>query len=249
MATPPFIELREIRKKLGSRWVLDRLSLEVRRGETMAILGVSGSGKSVTLRHIVGLMNPDSGRVIIDGQDVTDFDDREFMAVRRKVAFIFQGGALFDSMTVGDNVGFGLVEQRRWTASEIAERVAATLERVGLAGTASSYPADLSGGMRKRVALARSIVLEPACILYDEPTAGLDPSTGYLVSELIKKTAADSQVTSVVVTHDIPAAFHVADRIAFLLDGRIGFLGSCAEARATRLPELRFFLDAYGVSA
>ena len=245
-AARPFLELVGVVKVLGGRRVLAGVDLQVRRGETLAILGASGSGKSVTLRHVVGLMHPDEGRVVVDGEDVTEFTDRQFMAVRAKVSYIFQGGALFDSMTVGENCAFGLREQAQLGRDEIAERVRQSLDAVDLAGTEDLLPSDLSGGMRKRVALARSMALKPACLLYDEPTAGLDPVTGFLVSDLIRTTAARLEVTSVVVTHDIPSAYYVADRLAFLEDGRIGFIGTVAAARRTTHPGLRRFLDAYG---
>ena len=240
-----FIELEKIEKRLGGRQILAGLELTVETGETMVILGVSGSGKSVTLRHIVGLMRPDAGRVIVDGEEITKFSESQLRHVREKVAFIFQGGALFDSMTVSENVAFGLLEQRKLTRSEIAVRVSESLARVGLDGSDSAYPSDLSGGMRKRVALARSMALYPRCLLYDEPTAGLDPVTGFRVSELIRSNARESGVTSIVVTHDVPSACHVADRIAFLSEGRITFVGTPDEAWNSHDTGVSAFLNAY----
>lgn len=243
----PFIEILGVTKVLGGRKVLDELTLRILRGETIAILGASGSGKSVLLRHIVGLMRPDEGRILVDGIDVTNFSDREFLEVRRKVSYVFQGGALFDSMTVGENVAFGLLEQRRLTGPQVRAKVSGALELVDLRGIEDTLPAALSGGMRKRVALARSMALEPACLLYDEPTAGLDPVTGFLVIDLIRKSAGQTPVTSVVVTHDLPAAYFVADRIAFLHEGKMAFVGTVSEARASAHPALHRFLNAYDV--
>ena len=216
-----------------------------RRGETLVILGASGSGKSVTLRHIVGLMYPDAGTVIVDGEEISHFSEAELRTVREKVAYIFQGGALFDSMTVKENVAFGLLEQRKLTRSEIAGRVSESLARVGLGGSGSAYPADLSGGMRKRVALARSMALNPQCLLYDEPTAGLDPQTGFLVSQLIRTNAQETGVTSVVVTHDVESACYIADRIAYLAEGRIAFIGTTEEACSSSETGVGAFLSAY----
>jgi phospholipid/cholesterol/gamma-HCH transport system ATP-binding protein len=195
---------------------------------------------------MVGLMRPDSGSVHVDGEDITDLDEEELVHVRRKVALIFQAGALFDSMSVGDNVAFGLIAQRLLPDEEIDARVAESLRVVGLEGSEETMPSELSGGMRKRVALARSMALQPRCLLYDEPTAGLDPLTGFKVSQLIRETARNDHITSVVVTHDVAAAFYFADRIAFLNRGGIDFIGTPDEARRRPSAALGEFLGAYG---
>ena len=240
------IEFRDVWKSFGPKKVLRGFSLSIGRGETVAILGASGSGKSVLLRHIVGLMNADRGEVLVNGEDVGGMDDKALLVIRRKVALIFQANALFDSMNIFDNVAFGLKEQRRLTKQEIAAKVGSALAMVGLENVEHQMPADLSGGMRKRVALARSMVLEPDAILYDEPTSGLDPITGHMVSSLIRDMAAKLHVTSVVVTHDIASAMMVADRMSLLGEGRAVFVGTPEEARRSSQREVREFFFAYG---
>jgi phospholipid/cholesterol/gamma-HCH transport system ATP-binding protein len=212
----------------------------------MVILGASGSGKTVMLRHIIGLLKPDAGRVLVDGADITDFTEEELRDVRKKVGTLFQGGALFDSMNVGENVAYALREHTKLSDHEIMRVVGEKLELMGLPGIENMMPDDLSGGMRKRVALARCLANGPQGILYDEPTTGLDPITGHKISELIKEMENRLRVTSVVVTHDIDSTFVVADRIAFLFEGRLIFVGTTAEAARSREEHLRNFLSAYG---
>ena len=238
------IELRDVTKSFGDKAVLRGLDLKVYRGETLVVLGASGSGKSVTLRHMVGLMHADRGEVIVMGRDVATLGPRELMELRGRVALIFQGNALFDSLTIFENVAFGLRERRELTEQEIRAKVGNALQTVDLENVESLKPSDLSGGMKKRVALARSMVLEPEVLLYDEPTAGLDPVTGHLVARLIRDTGARSDMTSVVVTHDLPTAFRIADRMMLLVGGRKVFQGSPREVRASDVEELREFLYA-----
>ncbi|RMF72374.1 MAG: ABC transporter ATP-binding protein [Acidobacteria bacterium] len=235
--------LSGVEKAFAGRPVLRGVDLDVLPGETMVILGGSGSGKSVTLRHIVGLLKPDRGVVRVDGEPVQDLDEDELIPVRRKVGFLFQGGALFDSMDVFDNIAFPLREAG-WDEERIAARVPEVLRLVDLEpDVARQMPDALSGGMRKRVALARAIAVNPQAILYDEPTTGLDPVTSTTINELIRSMQRRLGVTSVVVTHDIDSAFKVGDRIAFLCGGRIAFLGTVAEARTTTDARLRAFLE------
>lgn len=240
----PFISLRSLSKAFGPKQVLRGLFLDVRRGETLVILGGSGSGKSVLLKHINGLLRPEAGRVIVDGVDITSRSEAELVDVRRRVGILFQGGALFDSMTVGDNVAYGLREHTSLPETEIAERVRVTLGMVDLPGTEPLMPAELSGGMRKRAALARAIILEPAALLYDEPTTGLDPVLAQRIDLLIRRLQARLQLTSVVVTHDLHSAFTVGDRFAFLHDGIIRFVGTRDELQRTTDSMVAEFLKA-----
>ena len=238
-----FIQYEDLHKAFGENVVLRGVTLPVARGETIVILGGSGSGKSVLLRHTIGLMVPDRGRVVVDGTDLSGLSEEELMPVRKKVGMLFQGSALFDSMDVFENVAYALREHTELEEPEIARRVRGKLALVELDQTVERrMPSDLSGGMRKRVALARAIALEPAAILYDEPTTGLDPITARAINDLIRNLQESLQVTSVVVTHDIASAFRVADRIAFLYQGEMVFTGTVAEARASRDPRLRSFL-------
>ena len=240
-----FIRLESLHKSFGPNVVLHGVSVAIRRGETMVILGASGSGKSVLLRHIIGLHHPESGRVWVGEQEVSGSPEEDLVPVRKQVGMLFQGGALFDSMSVFENVAFALREHTEMTEAEIGERVRETLRLVELGeeSVLTVNPIDLSGGMRKRVALARAIALEPRGILYDEPTTGLDPITANHINRLIRSLQERLGVTSVVVTHDIASAFLVADRIAFLLDGEMRFIGTAAEAKRSREPSLRRFLS------
>jgi phospholipid/cholesterol/gamma-HCH transport system ATP-binding protein len=243
-AAAPFVSLRDLHKSFGAKQVLRGLRLDVRRGETLVILGGSGSGKSVLLKHINGLLRPDAGRVLVDGQDIANAREVDLVAVRRKVGILFQSGALFDSMTVGDNVAYGLREHSGLPEEEIAERVRATLAMVDLPDTETLVPAQLSGGMRKRAALARAIILEPAALLYDEPTTGLDPVLAHRIDLLIRRLQARLRLTSVVVTHDLHSAFTVGDRFAFLHDGVIRFVGLRDELERTTDSMVAEFLKA-----
>jgi phospholipid/cholesterol/gamma-HCH transport system ATP-binding protein len=246
-ATDPFIRYADVHKSFGDLHVLRGVDLDVHRGETVVVLGGSGSGKSVLLRHTIGLVQPDRGTVCVDGTDVTALDEDGLIETRKRIGMLFQAGALFDSMTVEDNVAYALREHTDWPESRVLERVREVLGLVELApSVGESMPAELSGGMRKRVALARAIALAPAGILYDEPTTGLDPITSTAINELIRNLQQRLGVTSIVVTHDIHSAFTVGDRIAFLREGRIAFDGTVDEARSTREAVLRTFLQGGG---
>ncbi len=225
--------IENLSKSYGSKPVLKNLSFEVERGECFVILGRSGSGKSVTLRQLNGLEKPDSGTVLFDGIDITALSERELVPVRIRVAMLFQGGALFDSMSVYENVAFPIREHTRLAESEIRQRVREKLAAVRLEGIESRLPAALSGGMKKRVALARSLALDPEVVLFDEPTTGLDPMTSATIANLIQAARRSYEVTSVVVTHDLALARKIADRLAFIDNGRFRFLGTWAEAEAS----------------
>ncbi|MGA8809839.1 MAG: ABC transporter ATP-binding protein [Thermoanaerobaculia bacterium] len=244
-----FVEFRDVNKAYGNKQVLRGADLKVYRGEVLVILGGSGSGKSVTLRHMLGLEAPDSGRVIVEDEDITDHPEEELYRVRKKFGMLFQSGALFDSMNVFENVAFPLREHAEMSEEEIARAVKEKLGLVNLPNTENLMPVDLSGGMRKRVGLARSIVLDPKMILYDEPTTGLDPITSQKINELIIDLQSKLNVTSVVVTHDIQSAFSVGDRIAFLNKGVFEWVGTMEEARTSEHPVLREFLKASAVTA
>ena len=222
----PFAFFDEIHKTFDTKEVLRGLTLLIRKGEVLVILGGSGTGKTVILKHIVGLLYPDQGRVYVNGKDITDYDDNQFIPIRRKVGFLFQGGALFDSMSVFDNMAFPLREHTNLSQEEIEQKVREKLKMIGLEGTDWMMPTKLSGGMRKRVALARAIILEPEALLYDEPTTGLDPITTRWVTKLMRNIHEQLGITTIIVTHNIQSAMSVADRIAFLYRGRIKFVGT-----------------------
>ncbi|NOT33791.1 MAG: ABC transporter ATP-binding protein [Candidatus Eisenbacteria bacterium] len=237
------IRIRGLSKRLGTRQVLDGLDLDVARGESLVVMGPSGTGKSVLLKHIIGLMKPDAGTIEVDGEEITALGERDLDEVRKRMGMLFQGAALFDSMTVGENVGLALREHQRWPEDRIREHVRERLQWVGLEGVESMKPASLSGGMRKRVGLARAIVMDPAVILYDEPTTGLDPIRADAIDQLIRSLQRRMGSTAVVVTHDMASAFKVADRLAMLYGGRVVFQGTVEEARATRDPMMRQFIE------
>jgi len=241
-----FIRYVGLKKAFGEKEVLCGVDLDVTRGETLVILGGSGTGKSVLLRHTIGLHHPDEGEVWVDGVEITRFDEEQLIETRKKVGMLFQAGALFDSMTVEDNVAYALREHTRRSEEEIAERVTEVLRLVELENVEELMPASLSGGMRKRVALARAIALAPRGILYDEPTTGLDPITADRINQLIRSLQRRLGVTSIVVTHDIHSAMTVGDRIAFIDAGRILFHGSVEEAKATEIPLLRKYVEGGG---
>jgi len=216
-----FIDLRHVSKRFGWLVVLDDVSMSIDPGKCVVILGASGSGKSVMLKHIVGLLKPDSGEVWFDGQRIDRLPERKLMEVRKRFGFLFQMGALFDSLSVEDNIAFPLVEHTHKSAAEVAAIVKSKLAMVGLPDVGKKMPAELSGGQKKRVALARAIALDPQVIVYDEPTTGLDPIRADVINELIIKLQRELKVTSVVVTHDMQSAFKVADRIVMLYEGKL----------------------------
>ena len=215
------IEVRNLHKRFGKNIVYDGASLTVRRGEVLTIIGGSGSGKSVMLKHFIGLNIPDDGEIVFDGLDITNFTVDEFVSVRKRIAMLFQGGALFDSLTVGDNVGYPLKEHTTLSEEEIKIRVAQVLEVVGLEGKEPFYPEDLSGGMKKRVGLARAIILEPDVILFDEPTTGLDPYNTRKINEVIARLNREKNITCIMVTHDMNSVFEITHRIAMVCQGKI----------------------------
>jgi phospholipid/cholesterol/gamma-HCH transport system ATP-binding protein len=242
----PIVEFDDVWKRYSGRDVLAGVSLKIRRGEVLCVLGPSGTGKSVTLRHINGLTQPDGGDVRVFGESVVGLTEEQLSPVRRRIAMLFQGGALFDSMNVEQNIAFPVVEHTEKQPEEIARIVSEKLMMVGLPGTQRKMPSELSGGMRKRVALARSIALEPEIILYDEPTTGLDPVSSEKIAQLIVDLNVRLQTTSVVVTHDIVTARTVADRVAFLHQGRFQFVGSFEDASRSGHPVLMEYFRAMG---
>jgi phospholipid/cholesterol/gamma-HCH transport system ATP-binding protein len=239
----PVIRLHALSKTLGGQPVLDDLNLEVERGKTTAIIGLSGSGKSVLLKHIIGLMKPDSGQVLVDEVDITALDSRELNQMRKKFGMLFQAGALFDSMTVGDNVAFPLREHTNKGETEIAEIVKDKLRQVGLKNIEQKMPSELSGGMIKRVALARAIALDPEIILFDEPTTGLDPIMADAINDLVISTHDRTQATFVVISHDIPGTFKTAHKVAMLYQGSIILEGTPDEFRESFHPVVRQFIE------
>lgn len=239
----PTIAVRDLHKTLGTQEVLTGVDLNIMRGETCVVLGRSGCGKSVLLKHLIGLFKPTSGHVLIDGQDIALLPERKMLEVRRKVGMLFQSAALFDSMSVEQNLAFPLREAGVKDPKVIMERVTEALDMVDLLGSEKKMPEKLSGGMRKRVGLARTIVGRPQCILYDEPTTGLDPVTADSINHLIRRLQKRLQVTSVVVTHDMKTAFHTADHVVFLHEGRCYFDGTVAELRATTDPVMTDFIE------
>ena len=241
----PLIHFQNVQKAFGPKTVYTGLDLVIRSGETVTILGASGSGKSVMLKMLIGLLEVDQGTIVFDGQEVTKMDQHDLQNVRRRIAYLFQGAALFDSLDVGENVAYGLREQNWNTMSneEIERRVAQSLAMVGLPGIELMRPADLSGGMKKRVGLARTLALQPEVILYDEPTTGLDPINTARINNLIIAIKRTLGLTSVVVTHDMGTAFSVSDRIVMLGRGRVLMEGTPDDFRRTRNPYVRDFID------
>lgn len=235
-------EIRGLTKRYNRRLVLERLDFDILQGECLVILGRSGSGKSVTLRQLNGLEKPDEGSIAFDGTDLTRLEERELFPFRKRIAMLFQSGALFDSMNVFDNIAFPLRQHTKRTEREIAEVVRRKLDMVRLKDVEKKAPSDLSGGMRKRVALARSLALDPEVVLFDEPTTGLDPVTSATIGKLINSIQKELGVTAVVVTHDIPLARRVGDRLAFLSEARFGFVGDWEAADGSADPELANFL-------
>ena len=236
------IEFHDLHKGFGPKAVLTGLTLSVPDGETMVIIGYSGSGKSVALKHIVGLLHPDAGDVIVDGRAVSTLDRAGLTALRRDIGYVFQFAALFDSMSVVENVALGL-RRRALDDDEIAERVREALALVDLTGSDERYPAELSGGMRKRVGIARAIALRPKYLLYDEPTTGLDPVTSAGMDRLMVRAREHLGVTGVVVTHDLRSAYTVGDRVAMLYEGRIRQVATVQEIQETEDPVVRQFIE------
>jgi phospholipid/cholesterol/gamma-HCH transport system ATP-binding protein len=237
------IEIKNLKKRFGKKEVLRGVNLSIKTGETMVIIGRSGCGKSVLLKHIVGLLKGDEGEVIVDGQVISSMSREELYRIRTKFGYLFQGAALFDSMTVGENVGLALRENYQMSEQKIREIVAEKLALVGLPNIEQMKPSELSGGMRKRVGLARALATNPEYIFYDEPTTGLDPIMSDAIDTLIKDLAQKLRVTSVVITHDIQSVYKVADRIAMMHEGKIYFLGNAKDLAETQDPIVRNFVD------
>jgi len=240
------IEIINLCKAFGGHKVLDNLNLTINTGETTVIIGRSGCGKSVLLKSIIGLLRPDSGQVIVDGKDVTKMDDKELSALRLHFGMLFQGAALFDSLNVLENVAFHMIEHLNSPRTEIDKRVKECLALVGLKGIETKKPAELSGGMRKRVGLARAICVRPSIMLYDEPTTGVDPITGDAVNDLILELHNKLKVTSIAVTHDMTSAYKIADRMAMLYKGKIIATGTPDEFKNTKDPVVRQFITGAG---
>jgi phospholipid/cholesterol/gamma-HCH transport system ATP-binding protein len=237
------IEILKVSKSFGLHKVLNDLSLKIDIGSTCVIIGRSGCGKSVLLKHIMGILKPDSGQVFINEREITKLNGKELDKVRLKIGMVFQGGALFDSMTVGDNVGFGLIEHDHLNHKELLERIEEALCMVDLCGVGSLMPSELSGGMKKRVSLARALCIKPEIILYDEPTTGVDPITADSINELIRNLHDRLKVTSIVVTHDMKSAYRVADRIAMLYQGKIIAEGTAYEIQNSDHPVVHQFVN------
>jgi phospholipid/cholesterol/gamma-HCH transport system ATP-binding protein len=242
MDARPVIEIVDLWKSFADNDVLRGVSLTVRDGETLVVLGPSGCGKSVLLKHIIGLMRPDRGAILVEGRDITRMTLHELNEVRKSFGMVFQGAALFDSMTVGENVGLPLKEHRRMHGPELERAVDEKLELVGLSGIAHLWPSEISGGMKKRVALARAIALDPDVILYDEPTTGLDPILAEQINELIRTTQRKLTATSIVVTHDLHSACFTGDKVALMDEGKIAFLGTTDELTTTDNEAVRNFI-------
>ena len=237
------ISLENIHKSFGPKVVLSGFTLEVKEGETMVIIGYSGTGKSVAIKHIVGLLEPDEGTVFVDGLEVPKLKRRELYALRSHIGYVFQFSALFDSLTVNENVAMGLVKVGTYTPAEIAKRVQEALELVDLPEAGRTLPIELSGGMRKRVGIARAIAHRPKYMLYDEPTTGLDPVTAAVIDELMVRMQKQLGVTSIVITHDMRSAYFVGTRIAMLFEGRVRQVGTVDEIRNTQDPVVRQFIE------
>ncbi len=243
----PAVEFQKVFKAFRGQPVLRGLDLRVQTGSTFTILGGSGSGKSVCIKHMIGLLQADEGRILVEGRDVTRLSEHEWVPVRRHFGMVFQGAALFDSISVYENVAYPLREHLDWEEERVRARVRECLEAVGLAGVEPLMPAELSGGMRKRVGVARALALEPRIILYDEPTTGLDPANSRRIGELIRSVQERLHATSVVVTHDLELCFAISDRVALLRRGVLALEGTAEEMRDSQHPEMRDFLE--GVEA
>ena len=237
------ISLENVHKSFGPKVVLNGFTLEVREGETMVIIGYSGTGKSVAIKHIVGLLEPDKGTVFVDGLEVPKLKRRELYALRSHIGYVFQFAALFDSLTVNENIAMGLVKLGTLTPKEISARVQEALELVDLPSAGKTLPVELSGGMRKRVGIARAIAHRPKYILYDEPTTGLDPVTAAVIDELMVRMQKQLGVTGIVITHDMRSAYFIGTRIAMLFEGTVRQVGSVDEIRNTKDPVVRQFIE------
>lgn len=237
------LELHQVHKRFGPLKVLCGIDLDLCKGQTTVIIGESGAGKSVILKHIVGLLRPDTGTVRFHGERIDNLSERRFAALRMRFGFLFQMGALFDSLTVAENIAFPIVEHSRAKRAAVERIVASKLRMVGLDGIQQKHPAELSGGQRKRVALARAIARDPEVILYDEPTTGLDPVRSDVINELIRKLQRELDVTSIVVTHDMTSAYKVADRIVMIYQGRFIFDGTVEQIKETTDPRVREFVE------
>jgi len=239
----PYIEFKHVSKSFGDNRVLDDVSFDVRSGETVCILGRSGVGKSVSLHHIMGFLKPDSGRVIVAHEDVTDYDEMQMEAIRKKVTMVFQNGALFDSLTVGENIAFPLRERRDLTEDQIYQIIDGLLQMVGVGHMRDLLPSDLSTGMKRSVAIARALAAQPECVLYDEPTTMVDPLMAQLLGDLIKRLKIQLHLTSVVVTHDMRLAKKLADRVVFLHEAKAIFFGTYPEMEKSEEPIVQEFLE------
>lgn len=235
--------MRDVYKSFGNKHILLGLSLDVAEGETMALVGFSGAGKSVCLKHIAGLLTPDRGMVKVDDQEVAKLSREDLYNLRRSVGYVFQFAALFDSMTIEDNIAMGLLKQGGMTEAQIRDRIAESLDLVELEGFQKRFPAELSGGQKKRAGLARAIAFRPKYLLYDEPTSGLDPVTTTVIDELILKMKRELGVTSLVITHDMTSAYRVSDRIAMLFEGKVIESGTPDQIRATQNMIVRGFVE------
>src|ERR1700756_4892618 len=240
---PPYIEFRDVSKAFGDNVVLDHVSFNVLSGETVCILGRSGLGKSVSLHHIMGFLKPDSGRVIVAGEDITDYTEEQLELIRKKVTMVFQNGALFDSLTVGENVAFPLRERGDLSEDQIYQIIDGLLAMVGVGHMRDLLPSDLSTGMKRSVAIARALAAQPECVLYDEPTTMVDPLMAQLLGDLIKRLKIQLHLTSVVVTHDMRLAKKLADRIVFLHEAKAIFFGTYAEMEKSKEPIVQEFLE------
>ena len=242
-ANSDIIRVVDVEKSFGSNKVLRGTNLSIRKGETIVIIGRSGCGKSVLLKHMIGLLKPDRGKVYVDGTDVTVLEHRQLFDLRQKFGMLFQGSALFDSLTVWENVGLGLIEHTDLPHDEIRSRASEKLALVGLKGVEDVKPAELSGGMKKRVGLARAITMDPEIVLYDEPTTGLDPIMADVINELICNLKRSLSITSVVVTHDMTSAYKIGDRIAMLYEGEIIYDGTPEDVRCCGHPVIQQFVE------
>ena len=238
----PYIDFRNVSKAFGDKHVLDHVSFSVDPAETVCILGRSGVGKSVALQHILGFLKPDSGRIIVAHEDITDYGEEELERIRKKVTMVFQSGALFDSLSVGENIAFPLRERNDLNEEQILQIVSGLLEMVGVKNMADQFPAELSTGMKRSVAIARALASQPECVLYDEPTTMVDPLMAQLLGDLMKRLKLQLHLTSVVVTHDMRLAKKLADRVVFLYEGKVLFFGSYPEMEKCSVPIVEEFL-------